>query len=55
MPAYTGSIKLVSPTLLGMIAYVDNQAVLIFCDIVTGQQSVPLALGKVIPVIVYPR
>ncbi len=55
LPAHTGSTKLVSPTLLGMIAYVDNQALLIFCDIVTGQQTVPLALGNVIPVIVYPR
>ncbi|MBM7846453.1 hypothetical protein [Herpetosiphon giganteus] len=55
VPAHTGSIKLVSPTLLGMIAYVDNQALLIFCDIVTGRQTVPLALGKVIPVIVYPH
>jgi len=55
LPAHTGSIKLISPNLLGIIAYVNQEAFLIVCDITTGQQTVPLALGKVVPVIVYPR
>ncbi|KPL90349.1 hypothetical protein [Herpetosiphon geysericola] len=55
LPARTGSIKLIRPNLLAMIAYVKGEALLIFCDLTTGQQTLPLALGKVVPLIVYPR
>ncbi len=55
LPAHTGSIKLIRPNLLAMIAYVKGEALLIFCNLETGQQTIPLALGKVVPLIVYPR
>ncbi|WP_110515128.1 hypothetical protein [Herpetosiphon llansteffanensis] len=55
LPAHTSSIKLIRPNLLAMIAYVKGEALLIFCDLETGQQTIPLALGKVVPLIVYPR
>ncbi|XSG76518.1 hypothetical protein ACP8Y2_05835 [Herpetosiphon llansteffanensis] len=55
LPAHTSSIKLIRPNLLAMIAYVKGEALLIFCNIETGQQTIPLALSKVVPLIVYPR